>query len=128
MVGARCTDLVVGGCGQIPSRVGTRSYYSNMRSERDLIVEALDAIKGGYRAVAAFPLETLTRSERHALLARLEELDKEWVALDRRLIGQLIAEGDPAMFGSASWADVLSRRLRISPGEAQRRIAEARSA
>jgi hypothetical protein len=48
--------------------------------------------------------------------------------LDRRLIGQLITEGDPAMFGAASWADVLSRRLRISPGEAQRRIAEALSA
>jgi hypothetical protein len=103
-------------------------YYSNMRSDRELIVSALDAIKDGYRAVAAFPLETLTRSEKHALLARLEELDKEWVAVDRRLIGQLIAEGDPAMFGGTSWADVLSRRLRISPGEAQRRIAEAVSA
>jgi Domain of unknown function (DUF222) len=99
-----------------------------MSSDRELIVAALDAIKDGYRAVAAFPLETLTRSEKHALLARLEELDKDWVAVDRRLIGQLIAEGDPAMFGAASWADLLARRLRISPGEAQRRIAEARSA
>jgi Domain of unknown function (DUF222) len=99
-----------------------------MRSDRELIVAALDAIKDGYRAVAAFPVETLTRSEKHALLARLEELDKDWVAVDRRLIGQLIAEGDPAMFGAASWADLLARRLRISPGEAQRRIAEARSA
>src|ERR1700756_1775101 len=99
-----------------------------MRSDRELIVTALDAIKDGYQAVAAFPLETLSRSEKHALLARLEELDKDWVALDRRLIGQLIAEGHPAMFGGASWADVLSRRLRISPAEAHRRIAEARSA
>ena len=99
-----------------------------MRPDRELIVAALDAINDGYRTVAAFPLETLTRSEKHSLLARLEELDKEWVALDRRLIGQLIAEGDPAVFGGASWADVLSRRLRISPGEAQRRITEARSA
>jgi Domain of unknown function (DUF222) len=96
-----------------------------MRSDRELIIAALDAIKDGYRAVAAFPLETLTRSEKHALLARLEDLDKEWVALDRRLIGQLVAQGDPAVFGGASWADVLARRLRISPGEAQRRIAEA---
>jgi Domain of unknown function (DUF222) len=96
-----------------------------MRSDRDLIVEALDAIEAGYRAVAAFPLEALTRSERHALLARMEELDKKWVALDRKLIGQLVAEGDPAVYGAASWADVLSRRLRISAGEAQRRITEA---
>ena len=103
-------------------------YDSNMRSDRELIIGALDTIKDGYRAVAAFPLETLTRSEKHALLARLEELDKEWVTLDRKLIGQLIAGGDPAVFGGTSWADVLSRRLRISPGEAQRRIGEARSA
>jgi Domain of unknown function (DUF222) len=101
---------------------------SHMRSNTGLIVDALDAIEGGYRAVAAFPLETLTRSERQALLARMEELDKKWVALDRRLIGQLVAEGDPTMYGAASWADVLSRRLRISAGEAQRRITEAMSA
>ena len=99
-----------------------------MRSDSELIVTALDAIKDGYRAVAAFPLETLNRSEKHALLGRLEELDKDWVAVDRRLIGQLITDGEPAMFGAASWADVLSRRLRISPGEARRRIADATSA
>jgi hypothetical protein len=99
-----------------------------MRSDRELIVSALDAIKAGYRAVAAFPLETLSRAEKQALLARLEELDKDWVAVDRRLIGQLVADGEPAMVGASSWTDVLSRRLRISPGEAQRRIADATGA
>ena len=59
---------------------------------------------------------------------RLGELDKKMTALDRRLIGQMVTEGDPALFGGAAWADVLSRRLRISRGEAQRRITEARSA
>jgi len=99
-----------------------------MRSDKELIIAALDSIKDGYRAVAAFPLETLSRSEKHALLVRLEELDKDWVAVDRRLIGQLVAEGDPTVFDGISWTDVLSRRLRISRGEAQRRITEARSA
>jgi hypothetical protein len=73
-------------------------------------------------------LETLTRPDKQALLKRLEELGKKTTALDRRLIGQMVTDGDPALFGGASWADVLSRRLRISRGEAQRRIAEARSA
>src|SRR5918998_4198619 len=95
-----------------------------MRSDKERIVAALDAIEAGYKAVAAFPLETLSRSEGQALLVRLEKLDKEWVALDRKLIGRLVSEGDPTPFGGA-WADVLSRKLRISPGEAQRRIAEA---
>lgn len=96
-----------------------------MRSDREVIVAALDAIEAGYRAVATFPLETLSRSEGRALLVRLERLEKEWVALDRKVLGRLISDGDPATFGGQSRADVLSRRLRISPGEAQRRIAEA---
>jgi hypothetical protein len=96
-----------------------------MRSDREVIVAALDSIEAGYRAVAAFPLETLSRTEGQALLVRLEKLDKEWIAIDRKVIGRLISEGNPLTFGSDSWADVLSRRLRISPGEARRRIAEA---
>lgn len=89
---------------------------------------ALDAAEASYRELASLPLEALTRPEKQELLTRLEGIDKKMVALDRRLIGQLIAQGDPGMFGGASWADVLSRRLRISPGEAERRIAEARPA
>jgi hypothetical protein len=99
-----------------------------MRSSKQQIIAALDAAEASYRALAALPLEALTRPEKTELLKRLGEIDRKMVALDRRLIGQLITAGDPAMFGGTSWADVLSRRLRISPGEAQRRIAEARSA
>ena len=96
-----------------------------MSSNRGQIIAALDAGEAGYRQLASLPLEALTRPEKTALLKRLGEMDKKIVALDRRLIGQLITQGDPAMFGAASWADVLARRLRISHGEAQRRIAEA---
>jgi len=96
-----------------------------MSSSKQQIIAALDAAEASYRALSALPLEALTRPEKTALLQRLGDIDKKMVALDRRLIGQLITQGDPAMFGAASWADVLSRRLRISPGEAQRRIAEA---
>jgi hypothetical protein len=99
-----------------------------MSSSRDKIIAALDAADASYRKLAALPLEALTRPEKQALLNRLEELGKKMTTLDRRLIGQLIMEGDPALFGGAAWADVLSRRLRISRGEAQRRITEARSA
>ena len=41
------------------------------------------------------------------------------------LAGRLVSEAVPVQFGGASWAEVLSRRLRISQSEAQRRIAEA---
>lgn len=107
---------------------GRQRYHSNMSSSRDRVIAALDGAEASFRKLAALPLETLTRPDKQSLLDRLEELDKKMTALDRRLIGQLVIEGDPALFGGASWADVLSRRLRISRGEAQRRIAEARSA
>lgn len=98
-----------------------------MSSSKQQIIAALDAAEASYRNLAALPLEALTRPEKTELLKRLGEIDKKMVALDRRLIGQLITQGDPAMFGATSWADVLSRRLRISLGEAQRRIAAATS-
>ena len=99
-----------------------------MSSSRERIVAALDAAEASYRDLASLPLEALTRPEKQELLMRLADVGKKMVALDRRLIGQLIAQGDPEMFGASSWADVLSRRLRISRGEAQRRIAEATTA
>jgi hypothetical protein len=99
-----------------------------MSSSKDQIIAALDAADAGYRQLASLPLETLSRPEKQELLMRLQQFDKTLKSLDRRLIGRLITEADPAQFGGGSWADVLSRRLRISRGEAQRRIAEARSA
>jgi len=99
-----------------------------MRSDRDRIIAALYACDTSYRELASLPLEVLSRAEKQELLKRLEEFGKKMTALDRRLIGRLITEADPAQFGCSSWADLLSQRLRISPGEAQRRIAEARSA
>jgi hypothetical protein len=99
-----------------------------MGSSKQQIVAALDAAEASYLALSVLPLEALTRPEKTELLKRLGDIDKKMVALDRRLIGQLISQGDPTMFGASSWADVLSRRLRISRGEAQKRIAEAMSA
>jgi hypothetical protein len=40
-------------------------------------------------------------------------------------LAKLMTESSPAQFGAGSWAEFLSRRLRISRGEAERRVAEA---
>jgi hypothetical protein len=113
---------------QLSSMSDRPDIVSNMHSTRNQVMAALDAVKAGQRELASLPLDALSRPEKQQLLKELEELEKKMKALDRRLIGQLISDGDPAVLGGASWADVLSRRLRISPGEAQQRIAEARSA
>jgi hypothetical protein len=93
-----------------------------MRTIKDEVVGALEAVESGYRALSRLPLETLSRSDTYALIERLETLDKASAGLSRRLIGRLMSEPDPATFGGSSRAEVLAKRLRISPGEAQRRI------
>ncbi len=94
-------------------------------SSKDEIGTALNAIKAGQHKLLAAPLHALTWSERISLLQQIDELGKELVAFDRRLLGRLITQAPPPQFGGASWAEVLSRRLRISQAEAEQRVAAA---
>lgn len=95
-----------------------------MNSKQD-IVAALEAVDTAHRRLLALPLHTLTRSERIDLLQKIDELGRKLAAFDRRLVGRLITEAAPAQFGGATWPEVLSRRLRISRAEAERRVAAA---
>jgi hypothetical protein len=61
-----------------------------MRSDREALVEALEAIEAGCKAVEKYALETLSRSDGQALLARLDNVDQKLVALQRNLRGRLI--------------------------------------
>jgi hypothetical protein len=97
--------------------VGVQRHRCCMGTTKDEVIRALDAVESGYRVLTGLPLEALSRSDTYGLLARLEAIDKASAALSRRVIGRLIAEAEPAT--------ALSRRLRISTAEAQRRIAEA---
>jgi hypothetical protein len=94
-------------------------------SSKDDISAALNAIRAGQDTLLRLPLYDLTWSERMSLLQQIDELGKELVEFDRRLIGRLITQDPPPQFGGASWAEVLSRRLRISRAEAERRLAAA---
>jgi hypothetical protein len=94
-------------------------------STKQEVSAALDAIRAGQDALLRLPLYSLTWSERVAVLQQIDELGKELAAFDRRLIGRLITQAPPPQFGGASWAEVLSRRLRISLAEAERRLTAA---
>jgi DNA invertase Pin-like site-specific DNA recombinase len=61
-----------------------------MRSNKEALVEALEAIEAGCKAVGVFPLETLSRTDGQALLSRLDKLDQKLVSLQRSLNGRLI--------------------------------------
>jgi hypothetical protein len=95
-----------------------------MTSKQD-IVAALNSVDAAHRRLLALPLHALTWSERIALFQQIDQLGKELVAFDRRLLGRLITQDPPPQFGGAPWAEVLSRRLRISRAEAERRVAGA---
>jgi Domain of unknown function (DUF222) len=102
-----------------------RTTFHNMSSTKAEIIAAFDAVDAAYDTLLALPWHRMTRHEKQGLLDRLDKLNKQLTAMDRRLLGRLISEGKPTQFGGASWAEVLAKRLRISQGEAQRRIAEA---
>lgn len=89
-----------------------------MRSNH--VTEVLTAVESVYKEVAAVRLDGLSRTELYALLERLDRLDHQRAALDRRLMGRLLVAG-----GLSTTA--IARRLRISPAEAQRRLHGAAS-
>jgi hypothetical protein len=94
-------------------------------SSKDEVSAALDVVRAGQNRLLSLPLHTLTWSERISLLQQVDGLGRELAAFDRRLLGRLITQAPPPQFGGASWAEVLSRRLRISKAEAERRVAAA---
>ena len=89
------------------------------------VFAALDDADEAYRALADIPFHQLRPVDQRALLVRLDTMDRQLSALQRRLLGRLVAGPPPVEFAGAPWAQVLARRLRISVGEAERRIAEA---
>ncbi|GAT08618.1 hypothetical protein H7I77_26835 [Mycolicibacterium novocastrense] len=84
------------------------------------ISEVLTALESLYRELAALRLDGLTRTELYALIDQLDKLDHQAAALEQRLFGRLLLDR------GATPRDV-ARRLRISPGEAQRRLGQAAS-
>lgn len=88
-------------------------------------MDAMDAVDAASAALAGIPLSAVSRADAQAILVRLDRYRAQLREIDRRLLGRLLTSGTPAQFGARSWAEVLARRLRISPAEAQRRIAEA---
>ena len=61
-----------------------------MRSDKEMLVETLEAIEAGCKALGVFPLETLSRTDGQALLARLDKVDQKLIALQRSLSGRLL--------------------------------------
>src|ERR1700742_4218375 len=72
--------------------------------------------------VAGLSLDALTHTELLDLQHRREVLTRSLPTVDHQIINRLAAEADPKALGGKNVADVLATRLRISIGEATRRI------
>ena len=92
--------------------------------ERTIIGDALEHLSAACKEIDALSVHALTRAELHEVLSRLDAGEKRLATAQQRLLGRMVATNTaaPPRFDPAA---VLARRLRISPAEAQRRIADA---
>ena len=98
---------------------------SNVSSTRDQVMDAMDTVEALSARLGGLPVAGMSRPEAQAVLIRLGRLREHLQEVERRLTGRLVTSGGPLQFGARTSAEVLAQRLRISPGEAQRRIDEA---
>lgn len=89
------------------------------------LLDAADDALDAFRALTDVQFQALPAADQRALLLRLDEMERRVAAVQRRLLARLVTGPPPVQFAGAPWAEVLARRLRISVGEAQRRIAQA---
>jgi hypothetical protein len=93
-------------------------------STREEIVEDFDALRAVVSRIVGHSYDALTTPERLALLDRLEQETRRLPVAGHALINQLAAQATPAELGGRL-SHVLADRLRITRGEAGRRVAEA---
>ncbi|HVQ52336.1 MAG TPA: DUF222 domain-containing protein [Mycobacterium sp.] len=94
-------------------------------SDREAITAALGRFDAAQAELAALSFDALSAPEVLAVKDRLETAGRRQAAVDHRLTQQLTSQASPVELGGKSWTDVLSNRLRISRGQARRRLDEA---
>jgi hypothetical protein len=94
-------------------------------SDRDEILAAVTRWEHANAELAGLCFSALTGPEVVAIQNRLENGYRSQPVVDHKLIHQLTSESTPTELGANSWPKVLSERLRISAGEANRRIRQA---
>jgi hypothetical protein len=98
---------------------------SGAPTDREEILAAYADWEAANQKVAELSLDALTHTELLDLQHRREVVARSVPAVDHQIINRLAAEADPKALGGTNLADVLSTRLRISKGEARRRIKRA---
>ena len=93
-------------------------------SSREEIEEDFDALHAAVSRIVGHAFEVLTTPERLALLERLEHETRRLAVPRHALINQIGEQSNSTELGG-TLPTVLADRLRITRGEARRRVAEA---
>jgi hypothetical protein len=95
-----------------------------LSSAREEIQEDFDALRAAVSRILGHSYEALTTPERLRLLERLEQETRRLRVPGHQLINQLAEQAPPEELGG-KLSHALADRLRITRGEARRRVAEA---
>jgi Domain of unknown function (DUF222) len=94
-------------------------------SDREEVLAVIARWEQAQAELAGVSFSALTGPEVLAIHQRLEKGYRRQPMVDHRLIHQLTSHSTPAELGAKSWRSVLCEALRISAGEATRRIKHA---
>src|SRR5260370_25569783 len=93
-------------------------------SSREEIEEVFGALHTAVSQLCALSFDALTTPERLNLLERLEVETRRLPVAQHALLNQLAAQASDTELGG-KLSRVLANRLRLTPGDASRRVAEA---
>ena len=96
-----------------------------MSSDREAVSAALSGLEAAFDAVAKLSFDALTNPEVVRVLSRLETLTRRAPVVEHHLLSQLVRNGSAVELGAKSFAGVLETALRISRGDAHRRLDDA---
>jgi Domain of unknown function (DUF222) len=94
-------------------------------ADREEVLAAISRWEQAQMEMAQLSFTAFTGAEVLAIQNRLETGYRRQPAVDHKLIHQLTSQSTPTELGAKSWPKVLSEALRISNGEAKRRIKQA---
>ncbi len=98
---------------------------SGVPSDREEIFAVLARWEQVQAEMAGLSFTALTAPEVLTIQSQLEKGYRSQAVIDHQLIHQLTSQSTPTELGATSWPKVLAEALRISEGEAKRRIKHA---
>lgn len=94
--------------------------------ELGAVLDAVADMRAAHEKLRSHTLDRLTHPELLTLLSELESFSRQLPTTQHDVLARLQRDASPTELGAKSLRDVLTTRLRISTGEATRRLSEAR--